>query len=221
MIKIISHRGNDINNFDENTKEAIVNSLSKNYIDGVEIDVRITKDKKIIVFHDMVIFDRHKIYFIKNISYKKIKKINPKIATLEFMLNNINTDKKVIIEIKEELNNYEKTCDIIYNIIKKYNHLDIYLCSFNYDLINYFYIKYNYKKLGILISMFLNTDKKNNKFYFNSFLFTHLDNINFNKEIMLWGIKTDYVKNIIKKLNNLYSNYDIDIITDDPAYFIN
>lgn len=43
---IISHRGNDKENFKENTILAIKNSLSKSYIDGVEFDIRLTRDKK-------------------------------------------------------------------------------------------------------------------------------------------------------------------------------
>lgn len=53
-MKIISHRGNGFN-FKSNTKEAILYSLNIDYIDGVEFDVRITKDKKIVIIHDPVI----------------------------------------------------------------------------------------------------------------------------------------------------------------------
>ena len=48
---IIAHRGNDgINR--ENSKEAIVNSLNKEYVNGVEFDIRMTKDKEFILNHD-------------------------------------------------------------------------------------------------------------------------------------------------------------------------
>lgn len=50
-MKIIAHRGND-NLHQENSLEAILNSLESIYTDGVEFDVRLTKDNKLIIHHD-------------------------------------------------------------------------------------------------------------------------------------------------------------------------
>ena len=50
-MKIIAHRGND-NIHKENSLEAITNSLNSKYTDGVEFDIRFTKDYKFIVHHD-------------------------------------------------------------------------------------------------------------------------------------------------------------------------
>ena len=47
---IIAHRG-DSANFPENTIPAFVNALALG-ADGVELDVRLTKDQNLIVFHD-------------------------------------------------------------------------------------------------------------------------------------------------------------------------
>lgn len=52
---LISHRGLDNHTYSENSLKAIENVLSKDYIDGVEFDVRITKDKKIVLIHDPII----------------------------------------------------------------------------------------------------------------------------------------------------------------------
>ena len=41
-MKIIAHRGND-NLHKENSLEAIINSLNKKYVDGVELHIRLTK----------------------------------------------------------------------------------------------------------------------------------------------------------------------------------
>ncbi|MBR3199096.1 MAG: hypothetical protein IKG27_03680, partial [Bacilli bacterium] len=85
-MKIIAHRGNDQINR-ENSKEAIVNSLKKPYIDGVEFDIRKTKDNKFIINHDPFYHE----HFIKNTSSKKLKKLG--LNTLEEVLDKIKTDK--------------------------------------------------------------------------------------------------------------------------------
>ena len=45
---LIAHRGLDNHKYSENSFKAILTSLNEKYIDGVEFDVRITKDKKIV-----------------------------------------------------------------------------------------------------------------------------------------------------------------------------
>ena len=51
---IISHRGNDNHNYKENTIEAVVFSLNRDYVDGVEVDIMFTKDKEIVLNHDYI-----------------------------------------------------------------------------------------------------------------------------------------------------------------------
>ena len=45
----IAHRGNGKHRYLENTKEAILNVL-KEEVDGVEFDIRMTKDEKFVIF---------------------------------------------------------------------------------------------------------------------------------------------------------------------------
>ena len=69
-MKIIAHRGNDgINK--ENSLKAIINSLNKEYIDGVEFDVRLTRDGNFIINHDPV----YKNHFISETNMCDLKKI--------------------------------------------------------------------------------------------------------------------------------------------------
>ena len=71
MYKFISHRGND-DDLAENSKKAILNSLSKPYIDGVEFDIRITKDNKFVINHNATInLNSNKIGTIKNMTLKQ------------------------------------------------------------------------------------------------------------------------------------------------------
>ena len=86
-------------------------------------------------------------------------------------------------------------------------------------MINYFNNKYSNIKCGLLISIFSNTDKINNHFDFNSYIIIHLDEIKFNKEVMIWGVKTKRQEDRIKMLAKIYNKYDIDVITDKPINF--
>ena len=91
-MKIIAHRGND-GIHKENSLEAIINSLSKKYIDGVEIDVRLTKDKKLIINHDPF----YNGYYINNTNAIKLQKLG--LNTLEEILSNVNNNKIIMGKI--------------------------------------------------------------------------------------------------------------------------
>ena len=49
-MKLIAHRGLTNENIKENTLEAFINAIENNY-DGIELDLRLTKDKKIVCLH--------------------------------------------------------------------------------------------------------------------------------------------------------------------------
>ena len=53
-MKIIAHRGLHNKFIKENTMDAFLNAVNNNY-DGIELDIRYTKDKKIVVLHDSFI----------------------------------------------------------------------------------------------------------------------------------------------------------------------
>ena len=101
-MKLIAHRGKDNHKYTENTKEALLKSLTKNYIAGVECDVRITKDNVLVLNHDMTINRTTSgSGFIKNKVYKELKKYN--ITTLNNFFKKVNSDKLIVIEIKSEI----------------------------------------------------------------------------------------------------------------------
>ena len=214
MIKFIAHRGNDKHSYDENSKDAILNVLKKDYICGVEFDIRITKDKRFVIHHNSTInLSSNGTGFIKNKTLKDLKKLkfgknNYKIDTLEEVLKdikNINSQKIILIEIKEEFNYSKKEIIKLISILKKFKSLNIYICSFNYKLLIKLK-KYLNFKVGLIISKIINNSKDIKMF---DFLSVH-NNIyqkykNF-KEVMVWTINT---KEDLKKINN--KNY---IITD-------
>ena len=211
-MKIISHRGSNISVYNKNTKEALINALQINFIDGIEFDIRITKDKKIVIIHDPIInFVSNGSRLVSHMKLKKLKKYNfgskkypSKICTLNEFLDSIDTNKIILIELKFEGNDYKEFVDIVFDIIKNYK-LNIYICSFNYELLKYFNKKY--KKCGLIIGNLINTKRLYNNFYFNMLSYKY-KNIITKKETFLWTI-------------NEYKN-DLDkfyIITDYPYLF--
>ncbi|MBR2707990.1 MAG: glycerophosphodiester phosphodiesterase [Bacilli bacterium] len=199
-MNIIAHRGNDSSN-KENSLKAIINSLKKDYIDGVEFDIRLTKDKKFILNHDP--FYKH--HYIKNTNSKTL--IKQGLDTLEDVLNMINNNKIIIIEVKEE-NNIKKTSKYLNRVLKKYN-LNFYICSFNYNFINYFNKKYNYK-CGLIIGKNINKNNIINNLTFNLLSYKYKGKIP-NKETFYWTINNP--KDIKNKIEN--------IITDKPKEIYN
>lgn len=215
-MKFIAHRGNDNHSFKENTKEAIINCLNKNYIAGVEFDIRLTKDRKIIINHNMLEFDENKnLYSISKKTLKKIKKINPNIFTLESVLSNLKTNKILLIEIKEESNNFDKFIISLFNILKKYNYLNLYICIFNYKLIKKIKSKYNNYKCGLIVGYLMNTNNINNELDFYLYSYNYIDLINYDREIFVFTINQ---KDKLIKIKNKI-NKDYYIISDNPYLF--
>ena len=214
VMKIISHRGNGISQYNANTKQALLTALNIDFIDGIEFDVRITKDKKIVIIHDPIInFVSNGSGIVKNMKYKKLLKYNfgnekypSKICTLKELLDDINSDKKILIELKEESNDFKMFVNIVYNIIKNYD-LNIYIASFNYELIKYFKTKFN--NCGLIIGNGINVKRKYNNFNFNILSYKYRKIYN-KKETFLWTINDK--KEDLEKYN---------IITDKPYLFKN
>ena len=82
-MKIIAHRGNS-GKYKENSLKAIEYSLNEDYIDGVEFDIRMTKDFKFVIHHDPF----YKGYYIKKTRLKKLQKLG------------LNSLEEVLLKIK-------------------------------------------------------------------------------------------------------------------------
>lgn len=198
-MKIIAHRGNENHNFKENTLDAILDSLNKEYVDGVEFDIRMTKDNKFILSHNPILYDTG---IIKNKTLKELKKYH--LDELNYVLKNIKTKKIILIDIKHETNDYNILIKKLNKILKKYKHLNIYLSSFNYKLIKELNKIY---KTGLIISSVINRNKDYEIFDFVALNYKLYKPIN--KLLMLWTINK---KEIMKK----FINKDVFIITDKP-----
>ena len=100
-MQIIAHRGAS-GTEPENTLRSFSRSLTMN-IDAIELDVHLTKDKKLVVIHDnSVKRTTNGKGYVKNLMFKQLRELNAgldeKIPLLEEVFDLVN--KKVMIHIE-------------------------------------------------------------------------------------------------------------------------
>ena len=218
-MKFIAHRGNDNHSFYENTKDALLWCLKQDYIDGVELDIRLTKDNQFVIMHNSSFLHLGiEAYFIRGETLESLKKINlgtkekpHYLDSLEDFLKEVNSDKIILLDIKEEFGNFNHLLDILMNSLKKYEHLKIYLCSFNYQIVKLCPNKCKFP-IGLLVSDFINKKKNYNDFDFLSVSKGAYPDISSPKKKMVWTInKKSDLKGISK---------DMYIITDKAYHLV-
>jgi len=149
----IAHRGcwahSDI--VKENTLEAFEASLENNF-DMIELDIQLTKDEKIVIFHDTYILLTH---FVIDLTYEEIQSIDAKIPLLEdlfsmFEKKNIDSypvyldikgTKRIVPHLVNFINQRKESYDISKIIIGSFNILmieEMYKLApnFNYGIIS-------------------------------------------------------------------------------------
>jgi glycerophosphoryl diester phosphodiesterase len=142
MYKIIAHRGYHNEKIKENTYLAIKHALNNQLISGIEIDIHLTSDNKIVVIHDHSIErTSNGIGIVEDMKLEEIRKYNfgtknfyQTIPTLDKILD-IKTNKIILIEIKCR-NNEKQFADILNNYLTR-DYPNIYLISFNKKVLNY------------------------------------------------------------------------------------
>ncbi|MEG1900698.1 MAG: glycerophosphodiester phosphodiesterase [Bacilli bacterium] len=137
MFNLIAHRGL-VNNTQDNSLESITNGLKSDKYKGIETDVRETLDNEFILYHNPLF----KGNLVKNTSYKSFKKEN--IIKLSDLLK-IKTNKILLLEIKD----FNINIDNLLKELNKYKR-NIYLMSFNNNIIKNIRLKTNKYKVGIL-----------------------------------------------------------------------
>ena len=135
----IAHRGLYDDNIKENTIEAFDNAFNNGY-EGIEFDVRLTKDKIPVILHDSFLSRVFGVKgLLKNYTYQELLDKKIAIPKFEDVISRYN-NKVMIIELKEKI-------DITKYI--KDNRNKYYISSFNYDYISYLN-KSSYYKLGVI-----------------------------------------------------------------------
>lgn len=136
----------------ENSMKAFKKALKKGY--GIELDVRLTKDNKLVVFHDKnlrrVVQRREKI---RSLTYEQLQKFNlyhsdEKIPLLSDVLELVNGQVPILIEVKNYgiIGLFENH---LYDVIKDYTG-DYAICSFNPKVVLWFKRNHPEIKRGII-----------------------------------------------------------------------
>ena len=135
----IAHRGLYGDNIKENTIKAFDNAFNNGY-EGIEFDVRLTKDKIPVILHDSFLSRVFGVRgLLRNYTYQELLDNKIEIHKFEDVISRYN-NKVMIIELKEKID--------ITKYIKDKRNL-YYISSFNYDYISYLN-KSGYYKLGVI-----------------------------------------------------------------------
>ena len=205
-MEIIAHRGLTNDNIKENTLEAFKNAI-KNKYNGIELDIRKTKDNIIVVLHDKYINRTSDgIGNINKLTYKETlkynfgtKKYKSKIPTLKEVIKNIN-NTNIFIELKESLDKEE-----LNNILKLNKSNKYYIMSFNKEYIdNLIGIKYNLGLINYVFNSFIDYSKYNFilvlEDLFNKDIYDYFTKMNL--EVIVYNIRN----NISLKNKELFDN---------------
>ena len=229
-MNLIAHRGLHSKNTKENTLEAIELGNKHVDIDGVEIDVRLSKDNKVVVIHDeyidVVSNGRGRT---NEMSLERLKRFNfgtvvkpSTINSLSEVLDKISPQTLLIIELKDEREKNDILASKVIEIVNNYPLLNIWLKSFSLDIVNYLK-RYSNRPVGILINEF-NKDLLNLDFDFYSISQHMITNDIVNnkledrKAVMVWTINTkkqfqDLKEKLKSNINKVY------IISDNPLMY--
>ena len=124
--KIISHRGRTKLGSPDNTVHSITDAIDLK-VDMVEFDVRRTKDRQLICFHDAQIEGK----LVGDILFSDIAEINPVVPTLEQILWTAKGKIEVDVELKES--GYEEE---VISMVKDYFGYDHFIMkSFDRDVV--------------------------------------------------------------------------------------
>ena len=214
----IAHRGMFDNiKIPENSMKAFKKSLKYNY--PIELDVQLTKDNILVVFHDDNLFRMTGVNkILEDLTFEEIRKLkllntNEYIPTQDEVLNLVNNKVLLDIEVKNT-KRFKLLCDLLKDKLANYD--NYILKSFNPRIVRYLkknnpnievgYLlsdKYKYLSNSLLIKYskadFLSISKKLLKLK----KFSKLKN---KYQLLIWTIKN---KDEIKDTNTIYICNDL------------
>jgi len=213
MAHLLIHRGLAKKNFTENTISAFRYCFKKNY--GIETDIQITKDNKIVCFHDFSLKSKFNINkLLKNIEYQDLLKISKNkkkpIPLLDDLIKLSKNKKFLMLEMKPLFD--FKNLKIFLKQISKLKNYSI--TSFKEkNIINLYKIKKNLN-LGLLIpstftfnKIMQKSKKKYVKFLVLEKKFLKEKKLNrVKKKIYFYTIKDKNLFNQFKKRNLIFEN---------------
>ena len=208
---IVAHRGYWDKYVPENSMTAFIRCVERKI--PIELDAHLTKDNKVVVFHDYDLFRMTGINKkIEETNYEEIKTYNlkksyEKIPLLEDVLKKVNNRVLILIELKNK--KVGPLEDEVLKITKKYN--NYYFQTFNLKSI--YYLKERTKtKFGLLVINKLSKKLSySNKIDFISHNLFTINTLKTNKELFIFNINNQeelnksykYTDNIIANIYNL------------------
>lgn len=190
----IAHRGYHDSKYPENSIAAFKNAIKYGYT--IELDVHLTKDNKVVVFHDRTLKRASKENkCIEDLTYEELSKYNLfgtkyKIPLLKEVLDLVNGKVGLLIETKV-IEFDGKLENELSKLLDNYNGLFA-VQSFNVFSINWFRKNKNHYIRGLLSSDFIDKKVSNLRKMIGKTLIT---------DIIL---KTDFISYDIKALPNLF-----------------
>ncbi len=182
FLKQIAHRGLVTNKKEENTIKSFLQAIkSPDYV-GFECDVRTSKDGIFVIHHDLFIEGN----LVRFLTYQELKKYH--LPKLEDVLK-LKTNKIKLIEVKEANLNIDEFA----NLIKKYPQNNVYIMSFDNQVIQKLKKKELKVKLGVL-NYVLNSENSYEEYDFIGILSGVMSEELYeyftanNIEIMIYGI---------------------------------
>ncbi|MDN5303936.1 MAG: glycerophosphoryl diester phosphodiesterase [Fusobacteriaceae bacterium] len=218
-MKIFAHRGAS-GNAPQNTISAIKLALEEKS-DGIEIDVQLTKDNKVVVFHD---WDINKITNLQGeigeYTLKELKQLdvglcfsdkfkNERIPTLDEVLDIVPKDIILNIELKLKAYNTAPLVEKTAEILKKRNRYEnILISSFNHKNLE----KFNTILPEIKIALLYSANIINPIHYLN----------NFSMDIYSFNLDSNYINkeiiNTLHKQNKKIFIWTVDNIKDAKLF---
>ena len=153
--KIIDNRGNtNYYKFPENSILSYINAIEQGF-NMIEADVLLTKDNKLIMFHNIHIGGR----YTKNMTYKEFQETKPYVITFQQFCSDVLPRIKILLDIKGD----NATAIALVNFFKKNNtYLDnFYFSSFNRNHLAILHKYNNNLKLGLIYEGVLLDQEKN------------------------------------------------------------
>ena len=217
-MKVFAHRGLS-SLFPENTIEAFKEAL-KYKIDGIETDIQLTKDGKMVIFHDETLErTTNGKGFLKDYTLEELKDLNAnnhmegvyKIPTLTELLDLLKDypDLTINLELKTSVFEYPGIEEKVYDEVKKFGlQKQIIISSFNhYSLLRFQKIDPSIR-LGVLTAdRFIDILGYMKKYGFNCyhpfFPLAEKEYVeachNENIEVNVWTVDQDYVYELLKQ----------------------
>ena len=138
----IAHRGYSGEHKD-NTKDAFVGACGHDF-DMIETDIQLTKDRKMIVYHDTHLKDR----LIKDLSFKEVKDIDPDILLFSEFFNIVDISSiKLYLDVKGP---NDGVAAELHNILQTKDCANIYIGCFNTLILDELHTLNPAYKLGLI-----------------------------------------------------------------------